>query len=43
MKCGKAFMIYPLDLKDSPDIEAVLKKAAQQTTNNIKTLRVSKK
>jgi len=38
LKCGKAFIIFPLNLKDYPKKEEWLKKFAKDATDNIPSL-----
>jgi len=38
LKCGRAFIIYPINLKDNPDLEKMLEKFAKEATDNIKLL-----
>lgn len=38
LKCGKSFLLYPLNLKDNPDLEKALIKFAKEATDNIQKL-----
>ena len=38
LKCGKAFIIYPINLQKHPNIEKMLKIFAKEATGNIKKL-----
>lgn len=38
LKCGAAFIMYPLKLKDHPGLEKKLQEFAKEATGNIKKL-----
>ena len=38
LKCGASFLLYPLNLKDYPELEEMLKEFAKEATQNIPKL-----
>lgn len=38
LKCGAPFLLYPMNLKDNPDLEKALIKFAKEATGNIPKL-----
>ena len=38
LKCGKAVLMYPIELKDKPELKAYLEHLAKDATKNIKRI-----
>jgi len=38
LKCGKALLMYPITMKDQPDLEKYLIELAKDATSNIKRI-----